>query len=331
MPVTQEECDEDDWLSDNVAERCLFCDSLLTYSWTVNAACSIDEFGEGEEAITKLYNTFESLLQNYKDLFDMNLQTAINSFPTLQETANRILPGQNVSSDFGEEELYLKRTQGEYPLESNETEYADRKRKCNALKCGEDCNNDSDCYWRIPFDILDSGSLSHCSCEPNIFIDNDSFLGKESLQKKLAENFYDVYAEELQYVCRSEDEGGLLTEIGESLRDTGREEIFCADLENTTRISEAIFSSQTNTNVNEIYEKCLNKEGNHRNNILKKCLSRPIDICKDENDENPDCIELTPSYLEIINDIFGYYVLRNTSYENPDRCECNLLKIILFI
>ena len=91
----------------------------------------------------------------------MNLQTANNGGPILQETANRILPGQNVSSDFGEEELYLKRTLGEYTLESNETEYADRKRKCNSLKCGEDCNNDSDCYWRIPFDILDSGSFSH--------------------------------------------------------------------------------------------------------------------------------------------------------------------------
>ena len=274
----------------------------------------------------KLYGTYESLLQNYKDLFDMNLQMAINmevnGVPSLYDTAART--GKTIISDFTDEELYFNRTLGEYTLDRNESEYADRKRKCNSLKCGEDCNNDSDCYWKIPFDILNSESFSHCSCEPNIFIDNDSFLGKESLQKKLAENFYDVYAEDLQSICRPSDSDEGPFNMG---RDEEKETKFCQDLENTTRISEAIFSSQTNTNVNEIYEKCLDKEGDHRNNILKKCLSRPIDICKDENDENPDCIELIPSYLEIIKDIFGYYVLRNTSYENPERCECNLLKI----
>ena len=254
MPVTQEECDEDGWFSDNLAERCLFCDSYFTSWWSsfsltglgVQGVCEVDllvedGFGDGTRDI--LYNTFESLLQNYKDLFDMNLQTAINSPPTLQDTALRILPGQNVSSDFHDEELYLRRTRGEYTLESNETEYADRKRKCNALKCGEDCNNDSDCYWRIPFDILDSGSFSHCSCEPNIFIDNDSFLGKESLQKKLAENFYDVYAEELQGICRPRDTSESRGPLDNLERDEHRENIFCQDLENTTRISEAIFSS----------------------------------------------------------------------------------------
>ena len=76
-----------------------------------------------------------------------------------------------------------------------------------------------------------------------------------------------------------------------------------------------------------IYEKCIDREGNHRENILKQCLSKPLIICNDENDQNKDCIPLDISYYDLISDIFGYYVLRNTSYENPDRCECNLLTI----
>lgn len=340
MPVTQAECADDSFFTDDgtIAERCLFCDSYYTSWWAtvsvsglaVEATCGASLLNAGSTPRDTLYNTFESLLQNYKDLFDMNLQTAINNPPTLQDIVRRT--GKNISSDFETEELYLNKTLGENSLESNETEYADRKRKCNSLKCGEDCNNDSDCYWHIPFNLINPNSQNTCSCEPNIFINNESIfdqeniLGRESLQKKLAEDFYNIYAEELQGICRSGDSIGPLSEYGRDAS-TDREEIFCADLERTTRISEAIFSSQTNRNVNEIYETCLDREGTHRENILKKCLSRPIEICKDENDDNQDCIEPDFSYYGIISDIFGYYSLRNTSYENPDRCECNLLEI----
>lgn len=325
MPVTQAECEEEGFFSDNIAERCMNCDSFLsTASSTTVALClgAIADAGGADVIRNRMYDTYESLLQNYKDLFDIDLSTAINNPPR----------AVSESVDFyRRDEQYLTRTLGDNTLETDVTEYANRKIKCNSLKCGEDCSNDSDCYWHIPFD-LDENARSTCSCEPNIFIlKNDNLFGdseifgKESLQKKLAGDFYTIYAEELQRNCRpvALSEGLFLNYD----RDEGRENIFCEDLQKTTEITEAIFSSQKNSNVKNIYEKCIDKEGTHRENILKQCLSRPIVFCKDENDDNQDCIHLNSSYYDLISDIFGYYVFRNTSYENPDRCECNLLEI----
>jgi len=333
MPVTQAECEDDSFFTGSftaqrIAERCMLCDTSIIQQISLPNAgicgTSITVAGGGEQVRSTLYATYESLLQNYKDLFHINLSTAITNPPTAQLTTQSSANGEHISPELDPDELYLTRTIGGDTLDSDETEYEDRQNKCLSLKCGEDCNNDSDCYWHIPFDFLNPQSDSRCTCKPNIFINDENIFGRESLQKKLAEDFYNIYAEELQENCRISSSFSLFHDQG---RNPGREEIFCADLERTMRISEAIFSSQTNRNVNEIYETCLDREGTHRENILKKCLSRPIEICKDENDDNQDCIEPDFSYYGIISDIFGYYFLRNTSYENPDRCECNLLEI----
>lgn len=320
MPITQEECEEEGWMDGNLAERCMICDTFLLEEYTpVRASMCVAAIAAADtDPRLTMYDTYESLLQNYKDLFDIDLSRAITNPPR----------AESASVDFTESEQYLTRTLGGNTLDSDETDYANRKVKCNSLKCGEDCISDNDCYWHIPFD-LNENPQSKCSCEPNIFIINNDNLfgegdifGKESLQKKLADDFYNIYAEELQRNCRGLSFNVFLNQN----RDDGRENRFCEDLVKTTQISEAIFSSPSDSNVKNLFETCLDKE-EYRENILKQCLSKPIVICDDESDENPDCIQMDFSYYSIISDIFGYYFLRNTSYENPERCECNLLEI----
>lgn len=319
MPWTREMCEQADssGFGREREEYCLRCDHFLPEAMDVRCTASV-EFGPG---ITQdIFDENREFLRTYKDLFRSD---------TLLDDINTGLS----DTDYPEDHILTRTIAGE-ELETFDSlqVYEDRRQKCNSLKCGEDCKNDDDCYMNIPFD-LNENSRSRCSCEPNIFLNADSLINKESLQERLADEFYNIYAEELQRDCDLTSSATSLRSAFLSGVDRYPESIesHCLDLERTLRISEAIFSSPKDSNVMNIYETCLDREGDdHRENILKHCLSRPIVICDDENDENdetPDCIHLDLSYYKIIKDIFGYYVLRNTSYENPYRCECNLLEI----
>lgn len=330
---TRSQCDdyanslEVDQFSDDRLHYCLTCDHFLQDHMYLDRACTeaslqeyfsgLTETGTPQTIIDDLYEYNNDSLQNYKELFRND---------TLLDAIRTELP----NTEYPEDHI-LTRTIGQDTVETSESllNYEERRQKCNALKCGEDCKNDDDCYWNVPFYILnDTGMLlssQSCSCEPNIFLNSDSIFGKESLQERLADEFYNIYSKELQVNCNlSQGDNPFKAEL---LANVENHSQYCLDLDRTTLISEAIYSSSSDSNVMNIYEKCIDMEGNHRENILKQCLSKPLIICNDENDQNKDCIQLDISYYDLISDIFGYYVLRNTSYENPDRCECNLLTI----
>ena len=299
------------------ANYCLRCDHLVPIVADMTCAGAVTAYSS--DVIPAIFLEDDQFLQNYKRLFQgETLFTEYNRYVSPVEPTE-VNPGTVVE--------ILSRTIGSDELEDlSQEDYEARRTKCNSLKCGEDCKNDDDCYWNIPFDLEVSGSK--CSCKPNIFLNTESVFSKESLQERLADEFYNIYSEELQINCDITESVGNYNR-GEIMRATiGGGEIsrFCSDLTNTARISEAIYSSPSDSNVKNLFETCLDKE-EYRENILKHCLSKPLVICDDENDDNPDCIQMDFSYYGIISDIFGYYFLRNTSYENPDRCECNLLEI----
>ena len=154
--------------------------------------------GTPQTIIDDLYEYNNDSLQNYKELFRND---------TLLDAIRTELP----NTEYPEDHI-LTRTIGQDTIETSESlsNYEERRQKCNALKCGEDCKNDDDCYWNVPFDILnDTGMLlssQSCSCEPNIFLNSDSIFGKESLQERLADEFYNIYSKELQVNCNLSQE-----------------------------------------------------------------------------------------------------------------------------
>jgi len=277
--------------------------------------------------------------RNINNFIDQSLDD--NEIPTnerILEIMRIFQPPRNSKSDILKNFL----VNNEFILENNynldEETWNKRIDKCNRYTCSEDCNNtdNDECYWDIPFN-LNHISNSKCQCKPNIFITDMNDYGfniEKSLQRELSEDFYINKSEEFNEVCTN---NSIMDSFRETIDVEGVQHNLhrelsqmCQKFRDYYHISEAIFSEDSSSSfIQGIINQCEDKNSDEENrNNNEKCKNSPLRLCSGQMLDDIHCSDIDITYYDLYIDLFSYYLLRNTSYENKDWCECNLLEII---
>lgn len=314
------------------------CDSLLEGETDLLSAINQDvvllhHINELRTYLNNYDNELINASRNINNFIDQSLDD--NEIPTnerILEIMINFQAPQKSKSDILKNFL----VNNEFILENNynlnEETWNKRIEKCNRYTCSEDCNNtdNDECYWDIPFN-LNRVSNSKCQCKPNIFITDMNDYGfniEKSLQRELSEDFYMNKSEEFNEVCTN---NSILNSIDEISEETNRSLMnMCQKFRDYYHISEAIFSEDSSSSfIQGIINQCEDKNSDEENrNNNEKCKNSPLRLCSGQMLDDIHCSDIDITYYDLYIDLFSYYLLRNTSYENKDWCECNLLEII---